>query len=275
MLITKTFHDIPTKLDANGRPIRIFVISPVVQNYPQAKFPGVVVFSEIYQVTGPVERFAGQIASQGYVVACPSVYHEFEGPEALPYDVEGTDRGNKYKIEKEVAAYDEDAALSIDLLTSLPNCNGRIAATGMCLGGHLAFRAAFDPRVKASVCFFGTDIHSATLGKGKQDDSLIRVRKGDLTGKGELVMIFGKQDTHVPREGRDLIRKILDDANVTVSFIEVQAQHAFVRDEQSKGRWDAALTRSLFGFMMEVFERTVGRDFGPKVEDNTPLQHVC
>ncbi|KAK0506149.1 probable dienelactone hydrolase family protein [Armillaria ostoyae] len=275
MLITKTFHDIPTKLDANGRPIRIFVISPVVQNYPQAKFPGVVVFSEIYQVTGPVERFAGQIASQGYVVACPSVYHEFEGPEALPYDVEGTDRGNKYKIEKEVAAYDEDAALSIDLLTSLPNCNGRIAATGMCLGGHLAFRAAFDPRVKASVCFFGTDIHSATLGKGKQDDSLIRVRKGDLTGKGELVMIFGKQDTHVPREGRDLIRKTLDDANVTVSFIEVQAQHAFVRDEQSKGRWDAALTRSLFGFMMEVFERTVGRDFGPKVEDNTPLQHVC
>ncbi|KAK0208293.1 dienelactone hydrolase [Desarmillaria ectypa] len=275
MLVSKTFHDVPTKLDANGRPIRIFVISPVVKNYPHAKFPGVVVFSEIYQVTGPVERFAGQIASQGYVVACPSVYHEFEGPEAIPYDVEGTDRGNKYKIEKEVAAYDEDAALTIDLLTSLPNCNGRIAATGMCLGGHLAFRAAFDPRVRASVCFFGTDIHSATLGKGKQDDSLIRVRNGDMTGKGELVMIFGKQDTHIPREGRDLIRKTLDDANVTVSFIEVQAQHAFVRDEQSKGRWDAALTRSLFGFMMEVFERTVGQDLGPKVEDNKPLQHVC
>ena len=65
-------------------------------------------FSEIYQVTGPVERFAGQIASQGYVVgatiliitaqlhldnvlssACPSVYHEFEGPEPIPYDTEG------------------------------------------------------------------------------------------------------------------------------------------------------------------------------------------
>jgi carboxymethylenebutenolidase len=86
MIITKTFHDVPTKLDANGRPIRIFVISPVVPNYPHAKFPGVVCFryvvelfqlgrsvrcrdySEIYQVTGPVERFAGQIASQGYVV---------------------------------------------------------------------------------------------------------------------------------------------------------------------------------------------------------------
>ncbi|KAJ7492567.1 dienelactone hydrolase [Mycena latifolia] len=273
MLITKGFHDIPSPLDG-GRPIRVFVISPVVPNYPQAKFPGVVVFSEIYQVTGPVERFAGSIASQGYVVACPSTYHEFEGPEPIPYDVEGTDRGNKYKIEKTVQAYDEDATLSVDLLMSLKNCNGRIAATGMCLGGHLAFRAAFDPRILATVCFFATDIHSATLGKGG-DDSLARVRKGDLTGKGELVMIFGKQDTHVPRAGRDLIRASLEDANVPVSFLEVQAQHAFIRDEQSKGRWDAALTRSLFAFMMEVFERTVGRDLGPRLDLNKEPEHVC
>jgi len=157
---------------------------------------------------------------------------------------------------------------------SLKNCNGRIAATGMCLGGHLAFRAAFDPRVLATVCFFATDIHSATLGKGG-DDSLTRVRKGDLTGKGELVMIFGKQDTHVPRVGRDLIRTTLDDANVPVSFLEVQAQHAFIRDESSKGRWDAALTRSLFAFMMEVFERTVGRDLGPRLDLNKEPEHVC
>ncbi|KAI0651802.1 dienelactone hydrolase [Trametes meyenii] len=275
MLITKTYHDVPTKLDPNGRPIRIFVIAPNVPGYPNAKFPGVVVFSEIYQVTGPVERFAGQIASQGYVVACPSTYHEFEGPEPIPYDVEGTDRGNRYKIEKEVAAYDEDATLAVDLLSSLKNCNGRIAATGMCLGGHLAFRAAFDRRVLASVCFFATDIHSASLGKGKNDDSLVRVRRGDLTNNGELVMIFGKQDTHVSREGRDLIRKTLEDANVIASFLEVQAQHAFIRDESSKGRWDAALTRSLFSYMMEVFERTIGRDLGERVGDGAPVEHVC
>lgn len=275
MLITKTYQDVPTKLDANGRPFRIFVIAPSLPNYPHAKFPGVVVFSEIYQVTGPVERFAGQIASQGYVVAIPSIYHEFEGPEAIPYDNEGTDRGNLYKIEKRVEAYDEDATLAVDLLIAHPNCNGRIAATGMCLGGHLAFRATFDPRVLASVCWFATDVHSATLGKGKQDDTLARVRNGDLTNNGELVMIFGKQDTHVPREGRDLVRKTLEDANVTVSFLEVQAQHAFIRDESSKGRWDAALTRSLFTYMLEVFERTVGRDLGPRVETTEAPRHVC
>jgi len=135
MLIKKEFYDITPKLTPNGSPNRIFVISPVIQGYPAAKFPGVVVFrfvgaileeciggimqlviiSEIYQVTGPVERFAGQIASQGFVVACPSSFHEFEGPDPIPYDTEGTplayiflwfvsnvgtgtDRGNKYKV---------------------------------------------------------------------------------------------------------------------------------------------------------------------------------
>ncbi|KAF8591881.1 dienelactone hydrolase [Ramaria rubella] len=271
MLISKVHHDVSCN---DGSKMRIFVISPVLPNYPHAKFPGMDLLL-CHSVTGPVERFAGQIASQGYVVACPSSFHEFEGPEAIAYDTEGTDRGNKYKVEKEVAAYDEDATLSVDLLMSLPNCNGRVAATGMCLGGHLAFRAAFDPRILASVCFFATDIHSATLGKGQKDDSLERVRKGDLNGKGELVMIFGKQDTHVPRQGRDLIRKELEDQDITCTFIEVQAQHAFIRDESSKGRWDAALTRNLFGFMMEVFERTVGRDLGPRLGRQGELAHVC
>ena len=108
MLIKKEFYDITSKLSPNGSPNRIFVISPVIQGYPAAQFPGVVVFrfvgpcwknvlqdimqlvSEIYQVTGPVERFAGQIASQGFVVACPSSFHEFEGPDPIPYDAEGT-----------------------------------------------------------------------------------------------------------------------------------------------------------------------------------------
>lgn len=51
-------------------------------------------------VTGPVQRFARQIAGQGYIVAAPSSYHEFTGPEALAYDVPGTDAGNDYKVRK-------------------------------------------------------------------------------------------------------------------------------------------------------------------------------
>ena len=63
--------------------------------------------------------------------------------------------------------------------------------------------------------------------------------------------------------------------SVVLQFLEVQAQHAFIRDESSKGRWDAALTRSLFTFMMEVFERTVGRDLGPREGTVGEVEHVC
>ena len=135
----------------------IFIFHPTIPNYPKAKFPGVVVFSEIYQgdfdyslcvsfdslrkelrlgyadilaVTGPVARFARQIASQGYIVAAPSSYHEFTGPEPLAYDVPGTDQGNEWKITKTVQAYDEDASLSVDTLLAMSTCNGRIGATG-------------------------------------------------------------------------------------------------------------------------------------------------
>jgi carboxymethylenebutenolidase len=47
-----------------------------------------------------VARFARQIAGQGYIVAAPSSYHDFVGPEPLKYDEADTDRGNKFKIEK-------------------------------------------------------------------------------------------------------------------------------------------------------------------------------
>jgi carboxymethylenebutenolidase len=99
--------------------------------------------------------------------------------------VPGTDLGNDWKIKKKVSAYDEDATLSVDHLLSLDTCTGRIGATGMCLGGHLALRCAFDPRVVASVCYFATDVHSATLGEGMNDDSLKRMSEI----KGELVMV--------------------------------------------------------------------------------------
>lgn len=57
--------------------------------------------------------------------------------------------------------------------------------------------------------------------------------------------------------------------------MEVQAQHAFIRDESSKGRWDAALSRSLFAIMMEQFNRLVARDLGPVKGGQAKLEHVC
>lgn len=190
----------------------------------------------------------------------------------MAYDGPGTDKGNELKIAKKVSSYDNDAKLSIDLLLSLPSCNGRVGATGMCLGGHLAYRCALDARVRAAVCYFATDLHQHSLGEGKRDDSLDRA--GDI--KGELIMIFGKKDTHVPPEGRDLIRKTLTDAGVVFSMYEIAwAQHAFIRDELSKGRYDPPIAGICFQMLLELFERTLKTDLGPREGQVGEPEDVC
>ncbi|SCV05073.1 LANO_0G17876g1_1 [Lachancea nothofagi CBS 11611] len=273
MLIEETYKDVKTTYGTN---LRLYTFSPKISGYPKAKFPGVLCFSEIYQVTGPVRRFAQRIASQGYVVVAPAIYHNFVGPEPLAYDAKGTDMGNDFKIQKPLESYDEDTKLSCDYLNTLPQFNGKkIGATGMCLGGHLAFRSLLDKRVNCATCFFPTDIHCKSLGLGQNDDSLQRISQ-ETSKDQELVLIFGTLDTHVPPEGRDLIRKELRDHGVSFTFLEVHAaQHAFIRDESSKGRYDSAITDSCLGFLFEQFNRKLALDLGEYVPDGKELEHVC
>ncbi|GAA5950327.1 hypothetical protein JCM3765_004507 [Sporobolomyces pararoseus] len=265
-------------VETSTGPMTIFFIKPRVPGYPNAKFPGVVVYSEIYQASAPVLRFANSIAAQGYVCAVPSVYHEFAGKDALAYDVPGTDAGNAYKVRKLVTATDSDNEKTIDALIAHPNCNGRIGTTGMCYGGHLAFRGAFDKRVKAAVCYFPTDIHSASLGP-EGDDTLVRAARGEFGAQTEVVTIFGTQDGHVPLEGRNLIREQLLGKNVEpkikLTYLELQANHAFIRDEMSKGRFDAAISKVCFELLLETFGRTIGRDLGEFEEDKKVEKLVC
>jgi carboxymethylenebutenolidase len=213
-------------------------------------YPGLIFFSEIFQVTGPIQRTARLLASAGYIVAMPEVYHEFEPAGcALAYDKEGTDKGNRYKIEKDLAAYDGDARAVIAYLKALPECNGRLGSIGICLGGHLAFRCAMNPEILGGVCFYATDIHKRSLGKGMNDDSLDRIPEL----KGEMLMIWGKQDPHIPQEGRDLIYKTMTQAGVNFTWHEFNGQHAFMRDEGP--RYDAALARICYEMVFELFGR--------------------
>ncbi|KAK0651189.1 Alpha/Beta hydrolase protein [Cercophora newfieldiana] len=283
MLIQESHADVQTTANGKTTSMRIFVFHPTIPGYPNARFPGVVLFSEIYQVTGPVARFARQIAGQGYIVAAPSSYHDFTGPEPLAYDVPGTDQGNEWKVVKTLESYDEDSHKTVDYLLSLPTCTGRIGTTGMCLGGHLALRASLDPRITACVSYFATDVHSRTLGPHSVPNTSSTAPPDsthtlDLlrTLKGEVAMIFGIKDTHVPDAGRDLIRQKLRDAGVIFSFHEFAwAQHAFIRDELSKGRYDPAITKACFEILLEMFGRVLKTDLGEADGKKHEVEHVC
>jgi carboxymethylenebutenolidase len=216
-------------------PMRTYMFRPVAKG----KYPAVVLFSEIFQATGPIRRFAAFIAGHGYIVAVPEVYH----------DQAGSDQGNADKYGKAVSSYDSDARAVLDYLRGLEDCTGRLGTIGICMGGHLAFRAAMNPDVLASVCFYATDIHSHSLGLDKQDNSLERA--GEI--KGELLHIWGRQDPHVPLAGRNLIKARLDEVGANFQWVEVNGAHAFMRDEGY--RYDPELAALCLNMTLALLHR--------------------
>lgn len=217
------------------------------------KYPGILMFSEIFQITGPIRRTAAMLAGHGFIVACPEIYHEFEAAgTVLAYDEEGANRGNAYKVAKAISAYDSDARAVLDYLKSLSDCTGQLGVMGNCIGGHLAFRAAMNPDVRATACFYATDMHKKSLGLGMQDNTLERA--GDI--KGELLHIWGRQDPHVSQEGRNLIKARLEEVGAKFSWHEFNAQHAFMRDEGP--RYDPALALQCWPIVLELFHRRLG-----------------
>ena len=104
-------------LDTPNGPMRTHIVRPAAPG----RYPGIVFYSEIFQITAPIRRTAAMLAGHGYIVAMPEIYHEFEpAGTVLAYDQAGSDRGNVLKTTKTLASYDADARAAIDHLEIPP-----------------------------------------------------------------------------------------------------------------------------------------------------------
>src|SRR5271165_1534898 len=219
MIITSSYREIPTA----GTPMRTFVAAPVAPG----KYPGIWCYSDIFQLSGPMLRSCARLAGYGFVVAAPEIYHRVEPPGlVIPFDDAGRDRGMGDAGKTPVAHFDADCRVGLDWLGKHEKvAPGQLGAMGFCIGGHLAFRAALQPDVRATVCFYGTGIHNGKLGQDADAGSLQRA--GEI--RGELLMIFGSNDPHVP------------------------AEDAFMRDEGA--RFDPEATDLAFAEMIGLFRQ--------------------
>src|ERR1043165_9753045 len=119
--------DISVDLATPSGPMRTYIFRPAAPG----RYPGVVLFSEIFQVTGPIRRTAALLAGNGFVVAVPEIFHELETIGCvLPYDSAGADKGNADKIGKELSSYDADARAVLAYLKTLPYCTGKLGSMG-------------------------------------------------------------------------------------------------------------------------------------------------
>lgn len=244
MIIQKQVVD----LDTPTGMMRTYLHRPVGEK----AYPTILLYSEIFQQTGPIERSARLIAGHGYAVVVPEVFHELNpAGTVLAYDQAGSDKGNRDKATKPAESYDSDNQALISWLGDQPWCNGQLGAMGFCIGGHLAFRAALQPQIKATACFYATDLHSNAIPSQPGQHSMDKL--ADLTG--ELMMLWGKQDPHIPAAGRAMVYQKISEAGINFSWHEVNGQHAFMRDEGD--RYDAQQAMRGYQLALDLFGRVL------------------
>ena len=242
MLIQSEYVDLNTPTGI----MRTYVHKPLTNK----KTPAILFYSEIFQQTGPIERAAKIIAGHGFTVLVPEVFHELNAiGTVLAYDDAGRDKGNADKSAKDVEGYDTDNQAMIAWIKKQPWFSGHIGAMGFCIGGHLAFRAALQPEIEATACFYATDLHTQIIPNQPGQHSMDRL--ADI--KGELLMIWGKQDNHVPTVALSEIRQKLLATKITFEWHEFNAQHAFMRDEGD--RYDAELAALCYQMTYRFFSR--------------------
>ena len=212
--------------------IQAIVIEPVGVSAQR----GVLYYTDIFQLNESTLRTARQLAAAGFLVCLPEIYPHGLAGVALAFDDAGKQAGLAAAAETTTAQFDADRSAVLDYLAGRDDLT-EIQAVGFCLGGHLAFRAAFDPRVTATVCFYPTGLQNGALGADRAD-TLERATEV----KGRLMVIFGSQDPHVPADARrDIVTALyaagLDDVELHVYR---GGEHAFMRDIGP--RHDPALT---------------------------------
>ena len=183
--------------------------------------PGMLLFQEIFGINDNMRGLAERLAGAGYVVLVPDMFWRIE-PRFERKDESGMPDAFALVSRYDRVAGVEDINATHAHLVSMPECTGKIGASGFCLGGALTFAAAATSRVNgkgidAAVPYYGSAIN-------------------DMLGLADSVACpimfhYGAQDPYIPTEKIDEVERAMS-AHPGVEFHRYAAGHGF-------SNWDA------------------------------------
>jgi carboxymethylenebutenolidase len=178
--------------------------------------PAVVVLHELFGVNADIRKTCDELAEQGFLAVAPDLFWRQE----TDVDLSVTSEPDWQHGLSLYQAYDRDAGArdvkdTAEGVAKLPECTGKVAVLGYCLGGLMTFLTAVRYGVDAAVAYHGGDTETY-LG---EIDSL----------DAPLLMHLAEEDEFISKSAQAEIKTALaGKPNATVYSYPGQ-RHAFAR----------------------------------------------
>jgi carboxymethylenebutenolidase len=200
-------------------------------------WPAVIVFFDAGGLRPAQTRIAERIASAGYVVLQPDLFHRSPpvsdlvgGPVTLAAfvkifqdaELRGKFMANYYQPALAYANLEKTVGAVLEHITSRPDVRGHVGTTGYCMGGNASVRTAtiFGRRIAATAAFHPgglvTDQPESPHARAKSIKS--RVYLGPAIGD-------------LPPEAEAKLRAELDAGHVRYEIEQYEAKHGYAVDD--------------------------------------------
>lgn len=221
-----------------------YIVRPTV--LPAA---AVVVLHEVFGVNDDIRTVCNELAQQGFVALAPDMFWRLEPNVDLSVRSEADwqhglrlyeayDRKNGAKDVK-------DAAMAV---SGLPDCSGKVALLGYCLGGLMAFLTAARYGADAVVAYHGGDTEKYLNEVGNLD--------------APLVMHLAEEDEFISKDAQAAIKATFADNPNAVIYSYPGQNHAFAR--HNGAHYNAAAAELANGRTNEFLKRILRQETGPQ-----------
>ena len=193
---------------ADGGTFKAYLSEP-----PTGRGPGILLIQEIFGVNEHIRAVADQYAMDGYTVLAPDVFwREAPGIE-LGYGPDGFAKGVELVQRAKFSQCVVDLADALKVLRGLPECTGRAAALGFCMGGRLSYHLAAETDVDAAVCYYGGGIPTV-LGEAAKI-------------RAPILFHFAENDSYIPLAGVQAVRDTFGMRENTMIELYSGVEHGF------------------------------------------------
>ncbi len=226
-LITTTHIAIAVDENPGSSTMDAYIAHPVVPG----SYPGVIVGFELFGLTGHIRTIVERIAQLGYVVIAPDFYHRTSPRIELEATADGRARGFAllHQLTRKQALSDVQATMTY--LRDQKRIS-TIGMVGFSIGGHIAYLAATQLDLKATVVFYAGWLLVQDIPLSRPTPTLA-LTPGIAEHDGYLLFLVGERDTLIPAEQRETITRELLAAHVRHKFVTyADAPHGFFCDER-------------------------------------------